>query len=75
MSIGVGVTRFVITERYREPNNRLYPTALRLSVGSKKVSVVGEAKAYEMVLTTIVTVGAIALFTSLKVRSLSQPDS
>ncbi|HEY9299221.1 MAG TPA: hypothetical protein VIQ31_23255 [Phormidium sp.] len=43
-----------------------------MSIGSKKVSVVGEAKAYDMVLTTIVAVGASALFTSLKVRSLSQ---
>ncbi|WP_373534717.1 hypothetical protein [Microcoleus sp.] len=31
-----------------------------MSIGSKKVSVVGEAKAYDMVLTTIVAVGAIA---------------
>ncbi|MEG4204285.1 hypothetical protein QUA20_10195 [Microcoleus sp. Pol7_A1] len=32
-----------------------------------------EAKGYGMVLTTIVAVGAIALFTSPKARSLSQP--
>lgn len=35
---------------------------------------VGEAKAYDIVLTTIVAVGAIALFTSPKARSPSTPQ-